>query len=320
MAGLVSELVPLLEEAVEVVAVEDVVAVEGAAVEGAAVSAAKKLRRFAAEAFRNFTMGVAEATIEGASEAEVGALETVTMGIFQQGNEKKEENPNHEKKEQEKNLNHEKKEVDILMVGLQGSGKSTILNARNFRRVVTTVIPNGLPVETVESDGVRLTALDVAENDKEPHFWDHADCVIFVVDSNDRDRISEARDELHRMLGEDNLRGKPLLVFANKKDIPNAMSTSEITAKLGLTPLIRRRWLRGSPNLSLLSVSGLPDADVVCRHRPGLSRDFTSGVQGQRNNWRSKVCLGLLGPGSDWKRRVIDPLAVLYPRKNNQNT
>ena len=41
--------------------------------------------------------------------------------------------------------------------------------------------------------------------------------VIFVVDSNDRDRIGEARDELHRMLNEDELRDAILLVFANKQ-------------------------------------------------------------------------------------------------------
>lgn len=41
--------------------------------------------------------------------------------------------------------------------------------------------------------------------------------LIFVVDSNDRERVSEARDELNRMLGEDELRDAVLLVFANKQ-------------------------------------------------------------------------------------------------------
>lgn len=41
--------------------------------------------------------------------------------------------------------------------------------------------------------------------------------VIFVVDSNDRERIAEARDELNRMLNEDELRDAVLLVFANKQ-------------------------------------------------------------------------------------------------------
>ena len=43
--------------------------------------------------------------------------------------------------------------------------------------------------------------------------------LIFVVDSNDRERIGEARDELLRMLSEDELRDAVLLVFANKQVI-----------------------------------------------------------------------------------------------------
>lgn len=38
-----------------------------------------------------------------------------------------------------------------------------------------------------------------------------------MVDSNDRDRVDAARDELHRMLNEDELRESILLVFANKQ-------------------------------------------------------------------------------------------------------
>lgn len=41
--------------------------------------------------------------------------------------------------------------------------------------------------------------------------------LIFVVDSNDRERVNEAREELLRMLAEDELRDAVLLVFANKQ-------------------------------------------------------------------------------------------------------
>jgi ADP-ribosylation factor 1/2 len=66
--------------------------------------------------------------------------------------------------------------------------------------------------------------------------------IIFVVDSNDRERISEAREELQRMLNEDELRDALLLVFANKQDLPNAMNAAEITDKLGLHGLRQRVW------------------------------------------------------------------------------
>lgn len=105
------------------------------------------------------------------------------------------------------------------------------------------------------------------------HYYQNTQGLIFVVDSNDRDRIDAgkdclvhnkvalspavpnkslflfvpsyprtARDELHRMLNEDELRESVLLVFANKQDLPNAMSAAEMTDKLGLHGLRHRQW------------------------------------------------------------------------------
>ncbi|BHF73903.1 hypothetical protein SprV_0401698700 [Sparganum proliferum] len=66
--------------------------------------------------------------------------------------------------------------------------------------------------------------------------------LVFVVDSNDRESIDEAREELHSMLNGDELRDAALLVFANKQDLPNAMQASEITQQLGLSALHGRQW------------------------------------------------------------------------------
>jgi hypothetical protein len=79
------------------------------------------------------------------------------------------------------------------------------------------------------------------------HYFQNTQGLIFVVDSNDRDRIGEARDELHRMLNEDELRDAVLLVFANKQDLPNAMNAAEITDKLGLHSLRQRHWCDSPP-------------------------------------------------------------------------
>lgn len=69
------------------------------------------------------------------------------------------------------------------------------------------------------------------------HYFQNTSAVIFVVDSNDRDRMGEAKDELSRMLAEDELKAAPLLVFANKQDLPNAMSVAEVTDALNLHAL-----------------------------------------------------------------------------------
>jgi ADP-ribosylation factor protein 1 len=59
-------------------------------------------------------------------------------------------------------------------------------------------------------------------------YYQNAKAVIFVVDSNDRAGIDEACQELHRMTNEDELKHKPVLIFANKQDLPDAMTLDEL--------------------------------------------------------------------------------------------
>ncbi|KYK55616.1 ADP-ribosylation factor [Drechmeria coniospora] len=139
-----------------------------------------------------------------------------------------------------------KKEMRILMVGLDAAGKTTILYKLKLGEIVTTIPTIGFNVETVEYKNIQFTVWDVGGQDKIRPLWRHyfqnTQGIIFVVDSNDRDRIREARDELQRMLNEDELREAILLVFANKQDLPNAMNAAEITDKLGLHSLRQRAW------------------------------------------------------------------------------
>ncbi|KAL1917603.1 uncharacterized protein VTP21DRAFT_3996 [Calcarisporiella thermophila] len=139
-----------------------------------------------------------------------------------------------------------KREMRILMVGLDAAGKTTILYKLKLGEIVTTIPTIGFNVETVEYKNISFTVWDVGGQDKIRPLWRHyfqnTQGIIFVVDSNDRDRIGEARDELQRMLNEDELRDALLLVFANKQDLPNAMNPDEITHKLGLHALRQRKW------------------------------------------------------------------------------
>ena len=63
-----------------------------------------------------------------------------------------------------------------------------------------------------------------------------------MVDSNDRDRIDESRDELAWLLSEDELNDCFLMVMANKQDLPNAMSLNTVANRLGLNLLLSRTW------------------------------------------------------------------------------
>jgi len=63
-----------------------------------------------------------------------------------------------------------------------------------------------------------------------------------VVDSGDRDRIAEAGDELRTVTIEEELKGVPMLIFANKQDLPNVMTVGEIIDRLQLRIINDRPW------------------------------------------------------------------------------
>jgi hypothetical protein len=60
------------------------------------------------------------------------------------------------------------------------------------------------------------------------HLWLGTQGLIFVIDSNDRSRIEEARQELHRIILDREMKEALLLVFANKQDIPGGMRYSDL--------------------------------------------------------------------------------------------
>ena len=139
----------------------------------------------------------------------------------------------------------EKKEARILMLGLDAAGKTTILFKMKLGEVVQSIPTIGFNVETIEFKNCKLNVWDVGGQDKIRPMWKHyfqnAEGLIFVVDSSDRKRIDKAKEELHKMLAEEDLKETVLLVFANKQDIA-VMDVKEIIDKLDLTSLKGRAW------------------------------------------------------------------------------
>ncbi|EDO48360.1 predicted protein [Nematostella vectensis] len=139
-----------------------------------------------------------------------------------------------------------KKQMRILMVGLDAAGKTTILYKLKLGEIVTTIPTIGFNVESVEYKNISFTVWDVGGQDKIRPLWRHyfqnTQGLIYVVDSNDRERVNESKEELNKMLQEDELKDAVVLVMANKQDLPNALSVSEITEKLGLQSIRDRQW------------------------------------------------------------------------------
>jgi len=122
------------------------------------------------------------------------------------------------------------------MVGLDGAGKTTTLFKLKTGEVIATKPTVGFNVENVEHGSVLFTIWDVGGQDKIRPLWRHyyetAQCVIFVVDSVDRERFPDAREDLRRMFAEDDLARCIFLVFANKQDLPAAVNAAGVTDAL----------------------------------------------------------------------------------------
>merc|ERR1712111_201961 len=124
------------------------------------------------------------------------------------------------------------KEMRILMLGLDAAGKTTILYKLKLGQHVNTIPTVGFNVETVNYKNVKFNVWDVGGQDKIRPLWRHyymgTQGLIFVVDCADRDRIDEARQELHRII--------------NDREMQEAIKPTEIQEKLGLTRIRDRNW------------------------------------------------------------------------------
>ncbi|KAA0188134.1 hypothetical protein HAZT_HAZT000431 [Hyalella azteca] len=131
-------------------------------------------------------------------------------------------------------------------VGLDGAGKTTILYKLKLGEVVTSIPTIGFNVETVEYKNLALTVWDVGGQGQLRGLWRHyyqnANAVIFVVDSSDTSRLVEARNEIYTALTSDELRNVPVLVWANKQDMPQAASADAVLRALRLPDAGRRDY------------------------------------------------------------------------------
>lgn len=63
-----------------------------------------------------------------------------------------------------------------------------------------------------------------------------------MIDSADKKRFEETSVELNELLGEEKLADVPLLIYANKQDLINAVLASEIAEGLHLVAIRDRAW------------------------------------------------------------------------------
>jgi len=138
------------------------------------------------------------------------------------------------------------RDTKILMVGLDAAGKTTILYRFKIGDVIKSTPTIGFNVETLKYKKLSLTMWDVGGQSKIRPLWRHyyqnCDGIIFVVDSSDTQRVEEASLELRQIFKEYDLVGVPVLVYANKQDLPNAICVEELIGKVDLHAERGRAW------------------------------------------------------------------------------
>lgn len=143
-----------------------------------------------------------------------------------------------------------KENVRIVMLGLDGAGKTTILYKLKLGDVVCTIPTIGFNVETVEYKNICFTVWDIGGQKTIRNLWYHyfanTSAVIFVIDSSDVSRIETAKEELHEIMKHDDLKNAVILVLANKQDMPNALSVGELAKQLELQGLKQTWHIQGT--------------------------------------------------------------------------
>ncbi|XP_072295389.1 ADP ribosylation factor like GTPase 3, like 1 [Eucyclogobius newberryi] len=137
-------------------------------------------------------------------------------------------------------------EVRIVLLGLDNAGKTTLLKSLASEDVSTITPTQGFNIKSVASHGMKLNVWDIGGQRKIRAFWkkylDNTDLLIYVIDSADKKRFEETGLELSELIDEENLKGVPVLIFANKQDLATASPASEIAEGLNLHTYRDREW------------------------------------------------------------------------------
>eukprot|EP01022_Parablepharisma_sp_SALTPOND_P019281 TRINITY_DN3261_c0_g1_i6.p1 TRINITY_DN3261_c0_g1~~TRINITY_DN3261_c0_g1_i6.p1 ORF type:complete len:222 (+),score=18.13 TRINITY_DN3261_c0_g1_i6:73-738(+) len=137
--------------------------------------------------------------------------------------------------------------LNILMTGLDAGGKTTILYKLQPENIATfSHTSSWNMIETITNGNIRFICWDFYENPKYRilmrHYFQDAKGLIYVVDSNNLERISEAKEYLYDLLKEKQLEEMPLLLFANKQDLKGAMNKMDVAKELELENITKRKW------------------------------------------------------------------------------
>lgn len=136
--------------------------------------------------------------------------------------------------------------MQLTMIGLDQAGKTTLLYRLKYDQYTNTTQTIGFNCEKVKCEdglakGTTFTIWDVGGADKTRPLWRayirSSEGIIFVVDSVDKERIEEAKLELIKLIRCSDNPGLPILIIANKQDMPGSLDPKTLEKELGLHEL-----------------------------------------------------------------------------------
>eukprot|EP01119_Soliformovum_irregulare_P004744 TRINITY_DN15833_c0_g1_i1.p1 TRINITY_DN15833_c0_g1~~TRINITY_DN15833_c0_g1_i1.p1 ORF type:complete len:211 (+),score=32.43 TRINITY_DN15833_c0_g1_i1:25-657(+) len=144
-----------------------------------------------------------------------------------------------------------KKHIDrkICILGLDNSGKSAFLNQirLHFGEPTFELVPtSGQNLTRIDYDHMTLTFWDLAgrasfRNDIWESYFQDIDLLVWVIDSSDRTRFRECKEELDKILKNELLVHVPILVLANKQDIEFSAQQEEIEKFFNISEIMDRK-------------------------------------------------------------------------------
>eukprot|EP00903_Cladosiphon_okamuranus_P018128 g16683.t1 len=139
------------------------------------------------------------------------------------------------------------RQLEVVLVGLENSGKTTLMNVLASGHPVDTVPTIGLNVKMIKRGGVQLKCWDIGGQAQYRGEWGRytrgSDVIVYVVDAHAEEKAALARRELHRLLEDEELASTPLLVLANKVDLEPHMSEDQVIRELNLDYVTANPWI-----------------------------------------------------------------------------
>jgi GTP-binding protein SAR1 len=128
-----------------------------------------------------------------------------------------------------------------VFLGLDNSGKSTIISFLQSGKFIEHTPTMGKKMSEMDIGGTRISLFDMGGQQDFRDLWlgeaKTAKCVVFVVDRTAPERFDEARVELDKLIPYIQNENKQLLILANKSDLPSAVSMGALITQLGLEDL-----------------------------------------------------------------------------------